>query len=65
MPSDSTLTWDDYLTLILRHYADKPDDFSLTLGDMTGGEKILPEYRGFMQMRLGDLRNFRIQSTEK
>jgi hypothetical protein len=57
------LTWDDYLTLILRHYADLPDEHTLTLGDMSGGEPALPAYRGFMQMTLGDLRKFR-QATQ-
>jgi hypothetical protein len=52
------LTWGDYLILILTHYADKPDNYTLTLGDMSGGDKSPPEYRGFMQMRLGDLRRF-------
>lgn len=59
MPSQENLSWDDYLTLILHHYADKPNEYTITIGDMSGGEKKLPEYRAFMQMNLGDLRNFR------
>jgi hypothetical protein len=62
--SESSLGWNDYLTLILRHYADKPDDYTITIGDMSGGDKSLPEYRGFMQMRLGDLRSFRIEGED-
>jgi len=53
-----TLGWNDYLKLILRQYANKPDDYTVTVGDMSGGDVSLPEYRGFMQMRLGDLRGF-------
>lgn len=57
MSRQSDLSWNDYLALILSHYSDKPDDYSLTLGDFSGSNNSLPEYRGFMKMRLGDLRN--------
>lgn len=39
MPSQENLSWDDYLTLILHHYADKPNEYTITIGDMSGGEK--------------------------
>jgi hypothetical protein len=65
MDNSNELDWDDYLTLILNHYADKHDDHNLTLGDMTGGCNQLPEYRGFMQMRLGDLRNFKKNASKR
>lgn len=57
MSRQSDLSWDDYLALILSHYSDKPDDYSLTLGEFSGGDNSLPEYKGFMRIRLGDLRN--------
>lgn len=58
MSAKDNLNWNDYLKLILSNYINKPDDYTITVGDMSGGDESLPEYRGFMQMRLGDLRNF-------
>lgn len=61
MSPEKTLNWNDYLILILHHYADKPDDYTITLGDMSGGDKSLPEYKGFMKIKLGDLRSFKTE----
>lgn len=61
MSSEKNLNWNDYLILILHHYADKPDNYTITLGDMSGGDKSLPEYKGFMKMKLGELRRFKTE----
>lgn len=55
-PVSDGLTWDDHLKLILAHYSDKPDSHKLTMGDMSKTVAGIPEYVGFMQLSLGELR---------
>jgi hypothetical protein len=58
MSAKESVSWNDYLKLILSNYANKHDDYTITIGDMSGGDESAPEYKGSMQMRLGDLRGF-------
>lgn len=54
------MTWGAYLTLILNHYRNEPDDFKLSLGhwshDYVIGSSELPEFYAYLCMELGELR---------
>ncbi len=59
MAAEKELVWDDYLDIILNRYEDRPDDFIISVGDWKSDSDGWPEFRAFMQMRLGDLRSFK------
>ena len=49
-----SLRWHDILLLLLRSYADKPDDHVLSVGDWTNA--TIPDFRALLRFTLGDLR---------
>tara|TARA_Y100001936_G_C16061249_1_gene664262 strand:- start:1703 stop:1912 length:210 start_codon:yes stop_codon:yes gene_type:complete len=49
--------WNDILFLLLSNYADKEDADNISVGDFIKHEgSPIPEFHGFMQLNIGELR---------